>query len=60
MLSRDKKKATDEAVKEKRKLQKEKSCELNYGDDAVIEVIPERPATPKLIETVVKVNWDSD
>ncbi|VDP22236.1 unnamed protein product [Schistosoma margrebowiei] len=55
MLSRDKKKATDEAVKEKKKLQKEKSCELNYGDEAVIEVIPERPATPKLIETVVKV-----
>ncbi|VDP50411.1 unnamed protein product [Schistosoma mattheei] len=55
MLSRDKKKATDEAVKEKKKLQKEKSCELNYGNDAVIEVIPERPATPKLIETVVKV-----
>ncbi|CAH8663559.1 unnamed protein product [Schistosoma guineensis] len=55
MLSRDKKKATDEAVKEKKILQKEKSCELNYGDDAVIEVIPERPATPKLIETVVKV-----
>ncbi|CAH8596655.1 unnamed protein product [Schistosoma turkestanicum] len=62
MLNRDKKKATNEAVKVKKKLHKEKSHELHDGDDdddndneAIIEIIPERPATPKLIETVVKV-----
>ncbi|TNN13924.1 Cyclic nucleotide-gated cation channel beta-1 [Schistosoma japonicum] len=53
MLNRDKKKANDEATKEKKKARREKSREIN-DDDAIIEVIPERPATPKLLETVVK------
>ncbi|VDQ14457.1 unnamed protein product [Trichobilharzia regenti] len=56
MLNRDKKNAKDEAKKEKKKkMQKEISLEAN-DDDAAIEVIPERPATPKLVETVVKSN----
>nr|CAH8875570.1 unnamed protein product [Trichobilharzia regenti] len=54
MLNRDKKNAKDGAKKEKKKkMQKEISLEAN-DDDAAIEVIPERPATPKLVETVVK------
>ncbi|VDP50698.1 unnamed protein product [Schistosoma curassoni] len=59
MLSRDKKKATDEAVKEKKKLQKEKSCELNYGDDAVIEVI-ESTYPDKMIARRLRGSFSSE
>ncbi|CAH8650324.1 unnamed protein product [Heterobilharzia americana] len=55
MLNRDKKKAKDEAKKEEKKKKKmEKETSIEFKDDVAIEVIPERPATPKLVETVVK------
>uniref|UniRef100_A0A183B313 DUF4806 domain-containing protein n=1 Tax=Echinostoma caproni TaxID=27848 RepID=A0A183B313_9TREM len=56
MLNRDKKKAK-EAEKARRTREEKEDAEL--PEDEVVEVIPERPPTPRLMDTVVQVSHEN-
>lgn len=52
ILNRDKKKAREE---EKLRKQREQENDVDLPDEEVVEVIPERPPTPRLVDTVAQV-----
>ncbi|KAA0197991.1 Cyclic nucleotide gated cation channel [Fasciolopsis buskii] len=51
ILNRDKKKAREE---EKLRKQREQENDVDLPDEEVVEVIPERPPTPRLVDTVAQ------